>query len=111
MKIHYRYEMADGTTNAVVANMAVAVEVERKNPGKAFWQLVTGTLTEQLAIVHEAYIQQAAEGETTLMFEDWRRKLADFTIDGYEETSLPPLPEAEMRARGIKRMFDTDGRS
>lgn len=104
MKVHYRYLTDDGETRAVVADLQVMVAIEAYFAGKPFFEVFTGPLDDQLRIVHAAYMADSSkgDGETKLLFEDWRKHVTDFSIDGLEESSLAPLGAAELKARNLK---------
>lgn len=101
MRLYYRYKTDDGVVHEVTTNLQVAINVEKENPGKAFWQLASGTLEEQLQIVYHAYCQSLKSGEAKLLFPDWKSNVTDFQLDGKLEDELPPLEEAELKARNI----------
>lgn len=101
MKLHYRYATTDGEVHEVVADLQVAVAIEERL-GKPFHELVAGKHDEQLQVVHEAYKQGAPEGTTTKLYADWRQDVVDYQLDGVVESALPPLDEAERKARKLK---------
>lgn len=90
----------DGETHEVVAGLKTAVAVESRSD-KAFFQMVTGKLDEQLEIIYEAYRQSLPEGTAIKPFPDWKQTVVDFRADGIVESQLPPLDEAALKARGI----------